>query len=285
MDTIKNYINRLIEKGGPEPHEYDELNHIITKVRPEEITEFRNILGPVLDKQTIQGWAFRKPYGYSGDHLMIEKIYEKQVSSDNKYKNWDLFFHEHPAPKAVRNRKRYFLSVLGNMDARTAKHILVLGCGPATGIKEYLSAKPGSRFRFDLADACNHAVRYAGEKLNGYTTRINLLHMNIIKLRPQKKYDLIWSGGLFDYVKDKHFVRFLQRYYGCLREGGEMIIGNFSHNNISRQYMEKVGDWYLRYRSVEDLTRLALEAGIEQENIQIDSEDLGINLFMHLKKE
>ncbi len=89
---------------------------------------------------------------------------------------------------------------------------------------------------------------------------------------------------MFDYVKDKHFIKFLKKFYNCLHASGEMIIGNFSHNNISKQYMEKVGDWYLQYRSMDELIRIAIEAGIRRRNIKIDSEDLGINLFMHLKK-
>jgi len=48
--------------------------------------------------------------------------------------------------------------------------------------------------------------------------------------------------------------------------------------------MEKVGNWYLQYRSMEDLKCLAIEAGVKESNIEIDSEVLGINLFMHLKK-
>ncbi len=284
MEKVRNYISRLIEKGGPEPHEYEELNHVINLVKQEEIAEFRKILKPVLDENTIQGWGFIKPFGYSGDHILIDKIYSMHVSSDNKYKNWDLYFHYHSAPRAVRNRKQYFLSILNGMDSNKKKSILILGSGPATDIKEYFIQKPGSRFKFDLVDACNQAVQYASEKLKVFRNRINFMHTNIIKIKPQKKYDLIWSGGVFDYVKDKHFIKFLKKFYDCLRVGGEMIIGNFSHNNISRQYMEKVGNWYLQYRSMEDLKCLAIEAGVKESNIEIDSEVLGINLFMHLKK-
>ncbi len=106
MEKVRNYISRLIEKGGPGPYEYDELNHIINNVKQEEIEEFRNNLKPVLNKNTLQGWAFIKPFGYSGDHIMIDKIYSKYVNGNHKYKNWDLYFHSHSAPRAVRNRKR-----------------------------------------------------------------------------------------------------------------------------------------------------------------------------------
>lgn len=284
MEKIRGYINKLIEKGGPEPHEYEELNEVIDLVRDENIEEFRNILKPTLNENTIHGWGFLKPYGYPGDHIMIEKIYSRYVNNDNKYKKWDLFFHSHSAPKAVRNRKQYFLSVLDKMDPEKKKQILILGCGPATEIAEYLNKHPKSQFNFDLVDACKHAIQYAGDKLEYYRERLNFIHSNIVTIILQKKYDLIWSAGVFDYVKDKHFVRFLKKFYECLHTDGKIIFGNFSFSNISRQYMEKVGNWHLQYRSMKDLQSLAVEAGIRRKNIEIHSEDLGINLFMHLRK-
>ncbi|MFC2138002.1 class I SAM-dependent methyltransferase [Bacteroidota bacterium] len=284
MENIHYFINKLIEKGGQEPHEYEKLNQVINLVKEEKIEEFRNILKPTLNENTIHGWGFLKPYGYSGDHIMIEKIYNGYVSSDNKFKKWDLFFHSHSAPKAVRNRKRYFLSILDKMDAEKKRQIFILGCGPATEVNEYFDKHPESQFSFDLIDACDHAIQYASQKLENYHDKLNFIHANIVRVQLQEKYDLVWSAGVFDYIKDKHFVRFLKKFYECLHTDGKMIIGNFSFNNISRQYMEKVGNWHLQYRSMKDLQSLAVEAGIKRQNIEINFENLGINLFMHLKK-
>ncbi|MGB8490870.1 MAG: hypothetical protein WCE64_07405, partial [Bacteroidales bacterium] len=66
-------------------------------------------------------------------------------------------------------------------------------------------------------------------------------------------------------------------------EGGELVIGNFSTENPSKNFMELVSDWYLNYRSREDLVRIAGEAGLLNGKVSIDSEALGVNLFLKIR--
>ena len=61
-----------------------------------------------------------------------------------------------------------------------------------------------------------------------------------------------------------------------------MIIGNFSTENPSRNMMELFGDWYLEHRSHSHLVDLALQAGIDRENIYVGEEAEGVNLFLHI---
>jgi hypothetical protein len=62
-----------------------------------------------------------------------------------------------------------------------------------------------------------------------------------------------------------------------------MIIGNFSTNNPTKKAMEIMGDWHLNHRSIYDLLKIANDAGINNQNVYIDEEPLGINLFMRIK--
>lgn len=47
--------------------------------------------------------------------------------------------------------------------------------------------------------------------------------------------------------------------------------------------MEIFGDWYLRHRSAAELQQLAIEAGARPEQISVDTEPLGINLFLRIR--
>ena len=78
----------------------------------------RDALGEAMSPETIQGYGFLKPYGYSGDFQMIDKIYQQKVSDRADLKNWDLFFHAQKAPMAVRNRKQYFIDMLTRLRRR-----------------------------------------------------------------------------------------------------------------------------------------------------------------------
>ena len=119
---------------------------------------------------------------------------------------------------------------------------------------------------------------------DNYIDSITFINRNVFLFNTEKEYDLIWSAGLFDYFNDKLFVKLTNRYFKFLKKGGELIIGNFSENNPSRGLMEVLCQWYLYHRSEEKLIELALKAGVPKENIEVRSEETGINLFLHIFK-
>jgi cyclopropane fatty-acyl-phospholipid synthase-like methyltransferase len=98
-------------------------------------------------------------------------------------------------------------------------------------------------------------------------------------------YDLVWSAGLFDYFKDKHFTFLIRKYINCLAENGEMVISNFSTKNPTNRLMEVLSDWYLNLRTDSDLLRIALDANANKELISIEKEQLNINLFLKIQKK
>ena len=96
-------------------------------------------------------------------------------------------------------------------------------------------------------------------------------------------YDLIWSAGLFDYFKEKHFTYLINKYLKYLAKEGEFVIGNFSHVNPTKKLMEVLSDWYLNHRSKYDLIRMAVEAEAKEDQVSVDMEELGINLFLRIR--
>lgn len=242
---------------------------------------------PILNHSTLIGLTFSKPFGYSGDFFIMEKIYQKYISQDEKSKKWDMYFHSMHAVDAISNRKdlaKKNFSALKNQLEASRKSILILGSGPATEVHEYLSQTPENNLVFDLVEIDQRAIDYAKNKNKAFLQHMRFWNENVIRFIPEKKYDLIWSAGLFDYFKDKHFVYLLKKYYEYITPGGKMIIGNFSRQNKSRRCMEVYGDWYLYHRSEEELAAFAQQAGIPPSKIKIMIEPLGINLFLCVKK-
>jgi hypothetical protein len=119
------------------------------------------------------------------------------------------------------------------------------------------------------------------EKFNG---QISYIKINALRFNSFKLYDLIWSAGLFDYFKDKHFTFLIRKYINCLTEDGEMVISNFSTKNPTKRLMEVLSDWYLNLRTESDLYRIASDANIDKEMVSVDKEPLGINLFLKIRK-
>jgi extracellular factor (EF) 3-hydroxypalmitic acid methyl ester biosynthesis protein len=103
---------------------------------------------------------------------------------------------------------------------------------------------------------------------------------NALRFRPEASYDFIWSSGLFDYLNDKTACFLLRRLKDMLSPGGTIAVGNFGIENPSRSYMEIVGEWFLIHRSPADLVRLAAAAGFKEEELRVEADATGLNLFL-----
>ncbi|MGE5419454.1 MAG: hypothetical protein ACM3UT_04670 [Chloroflexota bacterium] len=285
-DEVGTFLDSLILKGGPSNFEdCRKFSALAEKLTQEEISEIRNGLSFAMDQNTLMGHGYVKPYGYAGDFMLIEKIYQYVVNPDPRYRNWDIFFHNQPGAKAVRNRKHYFIQTCKNLVAekKNAK-VLILGSGPATDVYEFLSATGRKDIKFDLVDLDQNAIDYSTKKNEIFKDQITFNKVNALRYTPFKLYDLIWTAGLFDYFKDKHFSYLIRKYYNCLTEDGRMIVGNFSTKNPSKNLMENIMEWVLNLRTESDLFRIAGDAGVDKELVSIDKEPLGINLFLVLRK-
>lgn len=295
MNDYINYIKKLLQKGGPDPSEYDTFNRCIDvvasqvrvgKISKEEIKVIQTAFGKTFCTETMQGFAYVKPHGYAGDFEIIHRIYQEWLSPDPQLVKWDYYFHAQAAPRAVRNRMQYFKDLLKNLESKnkdTDIKVLNVGSGPCDDIYEYLDENNSGKIFFECVDRDPKAIDFARNMCGKYLNQIHFHNQNIFKFRSDKQFKLIWSAGLFDYLDDKAFKILLKRLCSMLSEGGELVIGNFSHNNPTRNYMEIFGEWSLIYRSEEELKSLALDSGIEGKHIKICQEPERVNLFLHIK--
>lgn len=285
------YIKQLVEKKGPEKSDYHALHVEIERIgtlldHPSasmQYSDFLDVIFPVLSIETMQGFAFHKPHGYSGDYEIIDRIYRKWKSGKEEFRKWDEFFHAQEAPIAVRNRKKFFLDTLVSSNQfREGMHVLNVGSGPGRDMQEFFQENSDSRTCFDCIDYDRDSIAYARELCAPYLDRIRFFQKNVFRFAPDREYDIIWSAGLFDYLDDRKFVFLLGKLRAYLKPEGTLVIGNFSRRNPTRKYMELFGKWFLYHRSEEELVELARAAGVSDRHIHIFSEPLGVNLFLHV---
>ncbi len=285
FDTRKKlFIKFLVDNGGPELPDYEKFTSIVNNLDIKYLDNFREIISPILNINTLIGYGYTKPFGYPGDFYLIDNIYSYHVNEDKKYHNWDLFFQNQAGARAVRNRKDYFLVQCRNLALTKPdkKKVLILGSGPATDVNEFLNSYTGNDISFDLVDFDQNAIVYSSNKNKKFERFISFYRVNVLRFEPYKRYDLIWSAGLFDYFKEKHFVYLVKKYVNYLAAGGKFVIGNFSTENPTKNLMEVLSDWYLNHRSREDLLRIAGKAGVINGKAFIDAEALGVNLFLKI---
>jgi|APIni6443716594_1056825.scaffolds.fasta_scaffold14807_2 hypothetical protein len=284
--NVFEFLDYLIRKGGPEPQDYCEFTAIVNNLDHSELDDFREKIKTILNTETLIGHGFVKPYGYPGDFTLIDKIYKFEINEDPQYRNWDLFFQNQPGAIAVRNRKDFFLEYCKKLvEIKGDPRVLVLGSGPASDVYEFMASYSGpSTISFDLIDFDQSAIDFSMEKNSRFNGQISYNRINALRFNSYRLYDLIWSAGLFDYFKDKHFTFLIRKYINCLSDNGEMVISNFSTKNPTKRLMEVLSDWYLNLRTESDLFRIASDANVDKEMVSIDKEPLGINLFLKIRK-
>jgi SAM-dependent methyltransferase len=239
-------------------------------------------------KNTIQGQALLKPFGYAGDFLIIDKIYTRHINHNIKFGKWDKFIHSLEATQAVRNRKTYFRNLMKRKLENGRKvSLLNLASGPARDLLEvYNTLNSPSNLITTCIDMDEQAIQYAKILNHDYLDQVCFINKNVFRFNAKYKYDVIWSAGLFDYFNDKAFLFLLNSLKSWLKPGGEIIIGNFNaDHNPSKKFMEKVCEWELIHRTPGQLVSIATQAGFNLSSIRVGAEPLNVNLFLHLKAQ
>ena len=289
------YIHEIIENNGPEECEYQLMENSLSALSemikngilsPLELADMTLACNFLNTTDSIMGHIKQKPYGYAGDFEIIEKIYQTIIKKP-EFRKWDEYALKHPAAVAVRNRKKYFLRLIRErFTDRKAVELINIASGPGRDLFEaYGNLLSGQTLTTHCVEMDATAIEFAKALNSQHLNHITFENRNIFRFRTEKKYDIIWSAGLFDYFEDKMFVKLLTNFGEWLKPDGEIIIGNFNEDhNPSRLFMEMFGEWHLNHRSEEHLIELATQAGFQKENIWVGHEEENINLFLHIRK-
>lgn len=287
-------LTPLLSNNGPDPEHYPALNNWFQEVGEtirkgnfpkENLPLVWEQCDPMCSEKTAAGRVCRKPHGYAGDFEIIDHIHTAWVSQDERYKKWDRYFQSQPACQAVRNRKAYFHAQLEELEDRIPNRniqILNVGCGPCRDVLEFLETHPKTRIRFTCLDLDMNAISYGKKLCSEHSERVSFVRANVLRFTMNPVFDLVWSAGLFDYLSDRGFAALLRKLRGMTLAGGEVVVGNFSPANPSRDYME-FGHWFLNHRDEHHLCLLADRVGVPEGTLRIGQEPLGINLFLHVR--
>lgn len=291
MHAQINTIRNLHANGGPTPYDYPLLEQTIAELQRhlqseqdyvEVVQQVSEFAPGLVNTETMQGFVISKPHGYAGDFEVIERLYDQYTS--DQYAAWDTFWHAQPAAKAVRNRKDYFKSLMRSTEKRcVAPKVLNIASGPVRDLYEFLAETPTAQASIDCVDQDKKAIAFAQKRCEEFGEQVTFHCENALRFNTDKKYDLVWSAGLFDYFDDALFVVALKRLLAHVKEGGELVIGNFSDQNPTKPYME-VMNWHLHHRSEETLIQLAEQAGANADQVWVGREAEGVNLFLHIQK-
>jgi len=294
LTACKSYIESLVARGGPLESDDAVFLELLAGLRgflrdaepPFSEVDFREWFGPAMSDATLQGRAVRHPRGYDDDFEIIDRIYRRDVSADKALTNWDRFYQRQTAPEAVRNRKAYFHALLDrHAEPGRPLQVLKLANGPGRCLFEWFELHPDAPVQVDCVEGDAAAIAHSVELNRPYLDRVSFTHAEARSYRPHKAYDLIWVPGLFDSFNNGLAVAMIIRLMPSLAPGGQLVIGNFSDRNPSRNYMELLGECPLYQRSDEQWRELALACGVAPECIRVGGSPGSGHLFLHLAAE
>ncbi|MDD5071010.1 MAG: class I SAM-dependent methyltransferase [Candidatus Omnitrophica bacterium] len=262
--------------------------NIETNQKEEQIYRLKKIFEKRYRRYFLYGdsinWCYQKPFGYAGDFKIIEDIYRQSPVTVGFDRLWDNYFQQLSASVSIRERKEDFKQIITDfVKNRQNKNIRImsLASGPAREIKELLNSDKADLFErveFDCYDSEIQSIEYAKNSLNCFN-KVDFYQKNAIRLALKKninddipcEYDLIYSAGLFDYLGHKVAVKLVQNLKKILKNGGQMLIANASDKscNSSAAWMEWVAEWYLIYRSEDELKSIFIEAEFQPKDLSL----------------
>ncbi len=247
---------------------------------------FINRIRELFLKGAYNEWSLRKPFGYAGDFKIIDDIYQNNPTTIGFVRLFDNYFLMSAISVAVRNRKEDFKKLIINFISDRQDHklrIMDLASGPCRELEEILfsTASLCKNVTFDCYDNDERAIEYAKGLLDGRSS-VNFIKENVIRIALkkdiysmiEKKYDLIYATGLFDYFSERVSVALVQNLKKLLNPNGILAISNVrdKYSNPSVHYMEWVGDWNLVYRDDEEFKNIFLEAGFSEDELKMQYE-------------
>ena len=255
---------------------------------------FHDRFGALVDLSPIAARCFHKPLGYAGDFEMMNMVYRNESLGDTLFgRSLSRVVLDSHAGQAVRHRAPYLASKIRAAVARRAPgrptRILSVAAGPAMELqlmlREDAALLRAGQAEIALLDQDAGALRHAREQIDALARQaavpvtLNCLNTSIrtvITDGLDGGYDLIYSAGLFDYLRDRTARAAAARLVAALAPGGHAVIGNFAVANPTRPLMELVLDWPLHHRTAGDLHRIFADLGT---GMAVEQEATGVNLF------
>jgi hypothetical protein len=283
-----------------------QANEYIESVRdrPEALAAMKQFTESVVTPDLVDGpiWnrAYEKPLGYPGDHQVMNYVYawknEGQTIGAKFSHRLGLNALECVATRMTM-MQGIIAQELDNFKQSDEVFITNLACGTAQEVVNTLSQpKLPTKVTFSLIDQDDLALTHAYEAAYPRSidhkgqSSIQCFHSSFTELMkggaltnflpPQH---VIYSLGLFDYLRPKRAKSLTRSLYQYVRPGGLLVIGNLKHSVNSGIWAgEMICDWTMFYRTEQEMRDLV--EGLRYDRLEIQTDKTNRIYLMCLRK-
>jgi extracellular factor (EF) 3-hydroxypalmitic acid methyl ester biosynthesis protein len=257
------------------------------------------ILAPVLSLLRA-GPFFQRTYdwprGYAGDFETVEYLCYPQRFCTSRPSFADIV-HDYvltsQATQQHRNKiVRQAMMVLETaVDADAGTRILSAACGGCADLRMVLPMLRHYPGTFVLLDTDADALEYARGKLGALAEKCEFVHQNAMRYvrhaaQRGEKFDLVYAGGLFDYLADDK-VSFIVRtvWENLLKPGGRLLFTNLADEHLHRYTIQYGTQWQLILRSEQSVRELCTRLGIDPSLVTMERDSTGITLLVEIRRD
>lgn len=253
----------------------------------EELHEVREIFSKVPFMNRTQVW----PRGYQGDFETIEHLFwGTNMAKENSF---EYFVEEYALASSTAQQHRNKVKFQANLILQTILHhskanILSIGCGGCIDVRTIMPFIKDKDFNLVLNDMDHGALEFSRQKLNAIGDKCHFINENIIKSNKVKEkgpYDLVITGGVFDYLKDKAIGLLLKNFReNLMKPGATFFFTNIKKGNPIRMQIEYFGNWILIERSSHEIREICAKAGFADNEIMIEEDSSRLTFLVTLHK-
>ncbi len=235
----------------------------------------------------------REGFENSGSYRFADHVYCNQASGRYGIGRFlDQQLLNMPAVKSLRNR--FFMArdelcrfLQERASATTNLDVLSVPCGiPRDLIAGVENFRPlGGELtgvRFHVLDLDEDVLHQASAFAGAHDVTLITHHGDALDIDAYGgKFDFITSTGLGEFLDDKKLVLLYEIFWRILRPGGVMVTSAMRRQRFS-DYLLRLAELQVYYRSAGDLARIARQAGFSQLIPSVDGH--GIQSFLRATK-
>ena len=285
------------------------VGHLTSAQHPTYQSHLRRHLHPLILVSPFARRCYTKPLGYAGDYGMVNMMLHPAPEGDTLFaKTVNVWLLGQAPAQAHRNRvdlleKQLIEESMRMRRSRSVVKVLNLGCGPALEVQRFLKMHSVHKADFTLLDFNEETLEYVNRWLKELrpalreSPQVRLVKKSVLQIlkdsgrsllrAPNEKYDYIYCAGLFDYLQRDVCKQLLGIFYSLLAPDGLLLTTNVSEVlNSTRPFrfsMEYLLDWHLIYRNREQFLEIVPDE-VPPENVVVSMEEIGVNLFLKIRK-
>jgi len=211
--------------------------------------------------------SFHKPRGYAGDAVMLDMIYgieREQVPAPTTELGKAIFKYTAGlgrSPMAVRYRRSLIatnVDELSNSKQHKKPRVLSIASGHLREAELTQAVHSSNLHEWVAVDSDEESLRECSRSYGG--SCIQPIKGSVRQILAGKfdlgHFDFIYAAGLFDYLSNSISQALVSKIFEMLKPGGKLMVANFAAGFPDAGYMEAFMDWWLIYRSEQDMEEM-----------------------------